>query len=518
MAVNLSKNRLALLTAYQDVINESTSTDWALYTYEGGDANDLTVGSSGDGGLAEITNTFDNSCIMYGFCSLKEPTAALPHYILINWVGEDVPDARKCACASHVATIAEFFQGVGVIINASSMEDIDPSAIGQRLTNGTVPVASPVLSRLHVRDEVTSEHVGTTYQKTNAEIEMKKINREEFWEQAKVMQDTGCLAFADVRERGNCVFLEAEENARDWACDGRRGEDQVMPASHSRQEAAAIIAQRTENPREFFKLREKAGSISKSDNSPGPPHRADDVIDEISERNMTPVSPIPKIVTTPFQEDTDDASPKDWGKTCDPKQRTPVQESTPPRPVQSVAPQIREEEPVATETDNLLDLWESSPAPASAPSHAPHIMDLMEDLPVAEPAIPSSNLPRPLLSFDETPDPPVSSFMAEDDPASLVDVAGPDQMTLSYQQALEHASGSDSQDMDDGQLLMTNGDSLLKEGTQASEGYFSQSQEEEFGQSDECSAKVNPTPVFYNKPPEIDITCWDTDPVLEDDD
>ena len=32
-----------------------------------------------------------------------------------------------------------------------------------------------------------------------------------------------------------------------------------------------------------------------------------------------------------------------------------------------------------------------------------------------------------------------------------------------------------------------------------SEGYFSQSQEEEFGQSDECSAKH--TPVFYNKPP-----------------
>ncbi|XP_028838311.1 drebrin isoform X2 [Denticeps clupeoides] len=585
MAVNLSKNRLALLTAYQDVINESTSTDWALYTYEGGDANDLTVGSSGDGGLAEITNTFDNSCIMYGFCSLKEPTAALPHYILINWVGEDVPDARKCACASHVATIAEFFQGVGVIINASSMEDIDPSAIGQRLTNGTVPVASPVLSRLHVRDE------GTTYQKTNAEIEMKKINREEFWEQAKreeeLRKEEEKRKAAEERQRFEEERMELERKEQEdrerryrererqieehrkkmqeeeEAKDRTRGQPQILKTEPSHddptlekkesevEEAAAIIAQRTENPREFFKLREKAGSISKSDNSPGPPHRAgrldspflkqqhspcepsppptraappvrpqpglpDDVIDEISERNMTPVSPIPKIVTTPFQEDTDDASPKDWEP--EPKQRTPVQESTPPRPVQSVAPQIREEEPVATETDNLLDLWESSPAPASAPSHAPHIMDLMEDLPVAEPAIPSSNLPRPLLSFDETPDPPVSSFMAEDDPASLVDVAGPDQMTLSYQQALEHASGSDSQDMDDGQLLMTNGDSLLKEGTQASEGYFSQSQEEEFGQSDECSAKVNPTPVFYNKPPEIDITCWDTDPVLEDDD
>lgn len=27
---------------------------------------------------------------------------------------------------------------------------------------------------------------GTVYEKTNAEVEMKKINREEFWEQAKV--------------------------------------------------------------------------------------------------------------------------------------------------------------------------------------------------------------------------------------------------------------------------------------------------------------------------------------------
>lgn len=33
-------------------------------------------------------------------------------------VGEDVPDARKCACASHVAKVAEFFQvrvGLGLV-------------------------------------------------------------------------------------------------------------------------------------------------------------------------------------------------------------------------------------------------------------------------------------------------------------------------------------------------------------------------------------------------------------------
>lgn len=30
--------------------------------------------------------TFDNGRVMYGFCSMKEPTASLPRYILINWV------------------------------------------------------------------------------------------------------------------------------------------------------------------------------------------------------------------------------------------------------------------------------------------------------------------------------------------------------------------------------------------------------------------------------------------------
>lgn len=100
-------------------------------------------------------------------------------------VGEDVPDARKCACASHVAKIAEFFQvsdagegddvagvtapvpdscvpplqGVDVIVNASSVEDIDPGAIGQRLSNGLARVSSPVLHRLRLREDENAEPV-----------------------------------------------------------------------------------------------------------------------------------------------------------------------------------------------------------------------------------------------------------------------------------------------------------------------------------------------------------------------
>lgn len=112
----------------------------------------------------------------------RPPSSAPPR---LPQVGEDVPDARKCACASHVAKIAEFFQvgdtgagdnvaraptpvpdgclpptqGVDVIVNASSVEDIDPGAIGQRLSNGLARVSSPVLHRLRLREDENAEPV-----------------------------------------------------------------------------------------------------------------------------------------------------------------------------------------------------------------------------------------------------------------------------------------------------------------------------------------------------------------------
>lgn len=551
MAVNLNKNRLALLTAYQDVIDESSSTDWALYMYEE-ESNDLTLFASGGGGLAEITVNFDHSLVMYGFCSIKEPSAALPRYILINWVGDDVPDARKCACASHVATIADFFQGVEVIVNASSLEDIDPSAIGQRLTNGTAAVASPVLSRLKTRDDEHAD-VGTVYQKTNAELEMKKINREEFWEKAKqeeeLRKEEERKKAAEERQRFEEERMELERQEQenrekryrererqieehrsglglelDWKKkqeeeEARERQRNQTPAatepgaedlnadkkSESEvEEAKAIIAQRSGNPREFFKQKERAMTIC-VDTSPVSIHRPDENDDEAgTKRSMSTASPIPKIVTTLTKEEP---CPDDWDP--EPKQdpQPAVQESTPSRPVQSVAPQPQNSFSVwDSGTDNLVEIWDSNCKSKPDEDPSSQLVDLMGDgEPLSGTAEASGARPQPLLSFDDMIDGTFCATGDLDEP----------QMTLSYQHALQHVS-SQEPDLEDGQLLMTNGDSLLKEGTQASEGYFSQSQEEEFGQSDESSAKA--TPVFYNKPPEIDITCWDTDPVVDDED
>lgn len=160
-----------------------------------------------------------------------------------------------------------------------------------------------------------------------------------------------------------------------------------------------------------------------------------------------------------------------------PEQKRPVQESTSSTTAESVVPQAFDPSGFSAwnaQTDNLVDLWDSSSAPATNPaqtSQSSNLVDLMGDADVLRDDVPpgtatSSVRPQPLLSFDEMMD---GSFCSgagvEDDPTSLVDVMGSDQMTISYQHALQHASG-EVRELDDGQMLMTNGETLLKEGTQ----------------------------------------------------
>nr|XP_042700208.1 drebrin [Chrysemys picta bellii] len=637
---------------------------------------------------------------MYGFCSVKEPQAALPKYVLVNWVGEDVADARKCACASHVAKIAEFFQGVDVIVNASSVEDVDPGAIGQRLSNGLARISSPVLHRLRLREDENTEPVGTTYQKTDAAVEMKRLNREQFWEQAKkeeelrkeeerqkVLEER--LRFEQERmeqERMEQEERERRYREREEQIEEHRRKQQTLEAEEARQRlqeqsifgeqqheeengqelkksesevevsvwpGAALPLPPPEGPgrvspwkgscgfRDVFGGQAMAGwdlppgvwppptlllpvhggtggglgaragrltvlfafSVSvrlsvflsagrlhcpfiKTPDS-GPPSSS-------SSSSSPPRTPFPYVTChrTPnlssfFPCSQSDAHRKASAVGCSPCDSSPA--STPvgeqieraldevtqqapwkdsPGPSsEAPAPLMADElpgdpewtaaqggglgptedlvfleprepllfpvavlpaegessgpaQPPGSSPESLIDLWQndSTTPPAAwelatpAPSGPPAPLLVEVDVPPATPAAPAPPDDN-LLNFDELPEPPATFCDAEQDeePASLIAMEGPHQMTLSYQHALQEAAGG--QQVPDPQLL-TNGEMAQKEGVQASEGYFSQSQDEEFGPV-ETSAKTPPA-VFYAKPPEIDITCWDADPVPED--
>uniref|UniRef100_A0A669Q9S2 Drebrin n=1 Tax=Phasianus colchicus TaxID=9054 RepID=A0A669Q9S2_PHACC len=595
--VGFAAHRLELLASYQDVIGEDSPTDWALYTYEDG-SDDLKLAASGGGGLLELSGHFEIQKVMYGFCSVKEPQAVLPKYVLVNWVGEDVPDARKCACASHVAKIAEFFQGVDVIVNASSVEDIDPGAIGQRLSNGLARVSSPVLHRLRLREDENAEPVGTTYQKTDATVEMKRLNREQFWEQAKkeeeLRKEEERKKALDARlrfeqERMEQERLEQEERERRYRereeqIEEHRRKQQSMEAEEARQrlkeqsifgeqqeeddrqqlrkseseveEAAAIIAQRPDNPREFFKQQERVASGSSDAISPGShrtgeglrgtagcstrefsatvtladhPQRAQNsarprpssgwaltavppLADSpspstqvaepaVTEQHWPFPGPEDKAAEPPGDEPDPDPRPA-WTAGADMLGDLVALEPSEPSPV----PAVPDPQPVETPgvAEPLIELWQSDGAAPAASSTWP-----LPDTPAGPPVPPEEGT---LLGLDELPEPPATFCDAEqheeveeEEEEEEATAGGPHPTGLGYQEGYQEGHEVPP---------ITNGEMGPKDGT-ASEGYFSQSQEEEAPPPEEPSAKA-PQPVFYNKPPEIDITCWDTDPLPEE--
>ncbi|XP_059273456.1 drebrin isoform X2 [Mustela nigripes] len=645
--VSFSGHRLELLAAYEEVIREESAADWALYTYEDG-SDDLKLAASGDGGLQELSGHFENQKVMYGFCSVKDSQAALPKYVLINWVGEDVPDARKCACASHVAKVAEFFQGVDVIVNASSVEDIDAGAIGQRLSNGLARLSSPVLHRLRLREDENAEPVGTTYQKTDAAVEMKRINREQFWEQAKKEEELRKeeerkkalderLRFEQERmeqERQEQEERERRYREREQQIEEHRRKQQTLEAEEAKrrlkeqsifgdqrdeeeetqmkksesevEEAAAIIAQRPDNPREFFKQQERVASASAgSCDAPSPfNHRPGSHLD--SHRRMAP-TPIPtrspsdsSTASTPIAEQIEraldevtssqppplpppppqetqepgpsldseetsqearSAAPESWASPTEeppqapepsPGQRSPTEDLMFTSPEQAVlaaplepavANAAAADAPAADaiETDtatadttvahtvtpataSLIDLWPGNGEEASTAQAEPRVPTppLGAEVTLAEVPLLDEGAEEPLplagkgcanlLNFDELPEPP-ATFCDPEEEIEGEPLASPQVPTLPS--ALEELDQEPELEPEPEPHLLTNGETTQKEGTQASEGYFSQSQEEEFAQSEELCAKA-PPPVFYNKPPEIDITCWDADPVPEE--
>ncbi|XP_072487273.1 drebrin isoform X2 [Notamacropus eugenii] len=622
-SVSFSGHRLALLAAYQEVIQEDCPADWALYTYED-DSDDLKLAASGGGGLQELSGHFENQKVMYGFCSVKDSQAALPKYVLINWVGEDVPDARKCACASHVAKVAEFFQGVDVIVNASSVEDIDAGAIGQRLSNGLARLSSPVLHRLRLREDENAEPVGTTYQKTDAAVEMKRLNREQFWEQAKreeeLRKEEERKKALDERlkfeqERMEQERLEQEEREkryreREQQIEEHRRKQQTLEAEEAKQrlkeqsifgdhreeeeeaqmkkseseveEAAAIIAQRPDNPREFFKQQERVASASSCEMPTPFNHRPGSQMDS-HRRAVAAAARSPSdssSASTPVADQIDRALNEVTSSQPQPLAREPIVETLlekePPGetagPLEDLVFLETKEEvgaadaavPVASAESSeeielaepagppeppaqgsLIDLWQSDgvvpPEPAewelqanlrapTPPREGPEaILEESELVAPSEPPLLGEGASEPpilpadnsanLLNFDELPEPPATFCDPEEGDREAPDMGG---MEGSHPGSEQDVLVAETLPMDLEELepeqeahLLTNGETTQKEGTQASEGYFSQSQDEEFAQSEELSAKA-PPPVFYNKPPEIDITCWDSDPVPEE--
>ncbi|KAM3924175.1 drebrin-like protein [Leptodactylus fuscus] len=277
MSVNLSKNGAALQAAYKDVVDGKTKTNWSLFTYEG-NSNDIRLAGTGDGGLEELVDELSSGKVMYAFCRVQDPNSGLPKYVLINWTGEGVNDARKGVCANHVSTMANFLKGAHVTINARADEDVEPDSIMEKVAK-----ASGANYNFHKETSRGSDApqgpVGSVYQKTNAVSEIKRVGKENFWAKAGKDEEERRLEEqkrANVererleRERKEREQKEAEERERRFKERAGEIDAQRRQQQEAEKKDRDAAAQRSVNAREMFLQKERSmPSVPAASTQPG---------------------------------------------------------------------------------------------------------------------------------------------------------------------------------------------------------------------------------------------------------
>ncbi|XP_071440855.1 drebrin-like protein [Hetaerina americana] len=213
MAINLSKNRDSLLSAWKEVVEDKCPTNWALFGYEG-QSNDLKVVSKGDGGIEEMIDDLNSGKIMYAFCKVIDPKTSLPKCVLINWQGEGAPLVRKGTCANHVRDVSRFFIGAHVTLNARTEEEVDRDIIMDKVSKSTGSAYSFKERSDSANVPVDCGPVGTTYKRVIPTQEINSKERDMFWEKEE-MEEKRRQAEERKRKEEERRKLEEERNQRE---------------------------------------------------------------------------------------------------------------------------------------------------------------------------------------------------------------------------------------------------------------------------------------------------------------
>uniref|UniRef100_A0A1A8RTB3 Uncharacterized protein n=1 Tax=Nothobranchius rachovii TaxID=451742 RepID=A0A1A8RTB3_9TELE len=306
--VNLDTYSLSLLTAKEDILNPRSSTNWALFAYDGV-TNKLKLADSGAGGVAELAEKFHISKPQYGLCKISSVEGTAPEIAMIIWVGQNVDDYRRTECVSHIPAIKNFFKEAHAFVGAEKPEDVTEEKIKAELSKAQAPAPTEWVRRSSKSAE-KEEIVGTNYRKTNAAMEMRLINRDSFWaraerEEEERKEEERKRATEERRrmERERILKERRDEEERDrkmneklqmieeqrrqqreqeevlrrkeklkWEQQEKEHEQEMrtrLQRSESIEkaaEAAALVSQRSLNPREFF--RQLSSSSSRSPTSP----------------------------------------------------------------------------------------------------------------------------------------------------------------------------------------------------------------------------------------------------------
>merc|ERR1712079_809955 len=178
LAINLNKNKASLLKAWQDVFDDKSDTNWAVFGYAG-KTYELKVAETGDGDIEELQDELNDGKMQYAVIKVLDPNTNLPKIVWINWQGEGVPSSVKGVCANHVKDVERFFKGAHVTINARSQDDVQEDVVIDKVKKSSG--ANYSFHKEKAKPMPAAGPVGSVYKRVEIQREIDVQKRDQFW-------------------------------------------------------------------------------------------------------------------------------------------------------------------------------------------------------------------------------------------------------------------------------------------------------------------------------------------------
>ena len=127
----------AIEETWNQVADMKEDTNWMALNYVDGKKK-IGVKASGNGGLAELSEQFDDDEVTFGFLRIaaedrKAVTSARSKTAMITWIGENVGVVKKAKAGPQRQEVINKLNGIQFFIAASEKADIDKMHLASEL-------------------------------------------------------------------------------------------------------------------------------------------------------------------------------------------------------------------------------------------------------------------------------------------------------------------------------------------------------------------------------------------------
>ncbi|CAE6408201.1 unnamed protein product [Rhizoctonia solani] len=127
-----------IATAYQDVRENKSDTNWLVLKYESARSDKLKLEATGTGGLDELRESgqLGDSEVVYAYVRVayaNDKESKREKFILISWIGPAAGVMRKAKVSVHLADVKNVLRQFSIEVSAREKDDLKEEPIVTRL-------------------------------------------------------------------------------------------------------------------------------------------------------------------------------------------------------------------------------------------------------------------------------------------------------------------------------------------------------------------------------------------------